>query len=91
MLKLFGRYISVGVLNTAIHWLCFGVMFSLIGFSQAISNVLEFCVEVTLSFFVNAKWMCKMKATTDGAWPLPLKVNQTYGMFFIKINTNHGY
>ncbi|EBJ0863946.1 GtrA family protein, partial [Salmonella enterica] len=23
--------------------------------------------------------------------PLPLKVNQTYGLFFIKINTNHGY
>ncbi|EAP3051403.1 GtrA family protein, partial [Salmonella enterica] len=43
------------------------------------------------SFFVNAKWMCKMKAITDGAWPLPLKVNQTYGLFFIKINTNHGY
>ncbi|EEH3252115.1 GtrA family protein, partial [Salmonella enterica] len=32
-----------------------------------------------------------MKAITDGAWPLPLKVNQTYGLFFIKINTNHGY
>ncbi|EAR8163648.1 GtrA family protein [Salmonella enterica] len=91
MLKLFVRYISVGVLNTAIHLLCFGVMFILIGFSQAISNVLEFCVDVTLSFFVNAKWMCKMKETTDGAWPFPLKVNQTYGMFFIKINTNHGY
>lgn len=27
MLKLFGRYISVGVLNAAIHWLHFGVMF----------------------------------------------------------------
>ncbi|EHO6297680.1 GtrA family protein, partial [Salmonella enterica subsp. enterica serovar Heidelberg] len=55
MLKLFGRYISVGVLNTAIHWLCFGVMFSMIGFSQAISNVIAFCVAVTFSFFVNAK------------------------------------
>ncbi|HAR9916978.1 TPA: GtrA family protein [Salmonella enterica subsp. enterica serovar Typhimurium] len=89
MLKLFSRYVSVGVLNTATHWLCFGAFFSLIGFRQAISTLVAFCVAVTSRFFVNAKWMCKVKATTGDAWPLPLKVNQTYGMFFIKINTNH--
>ncbi|HEB0856168.1 GtrA family protein [Escherichia coli] len=64
MLKLFSRYVSVGVLNTAIHWLCFGALFSLIGFSQAISNVIAFCVAVTFSFFVNAKWTFNSKATT---------------------------
>ncbi|WP_370609703.1 GtrA family protein [Citrobacter portucalensis] len=64
MLKLFSRYVSVGVLNTAIHWVCFGVMLSLIGMNQAISNLAAFCVAVTFSFFVNAKWTFKSKATT---------------------------
>ncbi|EAQ6582840.1 GtrA family protein [Salmonella enterica] len=64
MLKLFSRYVSVGVLNTAIHWVCFGVMLSLIGMNQAISNLVAFCVAVTFSFFVNANWTFKSKATT---------------------------
>ena len=64
MLKLFSRYVSVGVLNTAIHWLSFGALFSLMGMNQAISNLLAFCVAVTFSFFVNAKWTFKSKATT---------------------------
>lgn len=64
MLKLFSRYFSVGVLNTAIHWLCFTALFSLIGMNQAISNLVAFCVAVTFSFFVNAKWTFKSKATT---------------------------
>ncbi|QXR22003.1 GtrA family protein [Citrobacter freundii] len=64
MLKLFSRYVSVGVLNTAIHWVCFGVLLSMIGLNQAISNLIAFCVAVTSSFFVNAKWTFKSKATT---------------------------
>lgn len=51
-------------MNTAIHWMCFGALFSLVGLSQAISNFVSFCVAVTLSFFVNAKWTFKSKATT---------------------------
>lgn len=34
------------------------------GMNQAISNLLAFCVAVTFSFFVNAKWTFKSKATT---------------------------
>ncbi|MEZ2585132.1 GtrA family protein [Kluyvera intermedia] len=63
MLKIFGRYVSVGALNTSIHWLCFGALFSFIGLSQAISNLVAFCVAVTFSFFFNAKWTFKSKAT----------------------------
>lgn len=63
LLKLFSRYVSVGVLNTAIHWVCFAIMLSLLGFNQAISNLVAFCVAVTFSFFVNAKWTFKSKAT----------------------------
>ncbi|MDM2930682.1 GtrA family protein [Citrobacter sp. Cm046] len=64
MLKLFSRYVSVGVLNTAIHWLCFGALFSLVDLSQTVSNLVAFCVAVTFSFFANAKWTFKSKATT---------------------------
>ncbi|MFJ2975553.1 GtrA family protein [Kluyvera sp. NPDC087067] len=64
MLKLFSRYVSVGVLNTALHWACFGVLFSLFGLNQAISNLVAFSVAVTFSFFVNARWTFKTKATT---------------------------
>ncbi|HGF5928004.1 GtrA family protein [Citrobacter freundii] len=64
MLKLFSRYFSVGVLNTAIHWLCFSALLSLMSMNQAISNLIAFCVAVTFSFFVNAKWTFKSKATT---------------------------
>lgn len=39
-------------------------MLSLIGMNQAISNLVAFCVAVTFSFFVNAKWTFKSKATT---------------------------
>jgi putative flippase GtrA len=63
MLKLFSRYVSVGVPNTALHWVCFGVLFSLIELNQAISNLVAFCVAVTFSFFVNARWTFKSKAT----------------------------
>lgn len=63
MLKLFSRYISVGVLNTAIHWVCFGILFHFFDVSQALSNIAAFCVAVTFSFFANAKWTFNSQAT----------------------------
>ncbi|HAU5602564.1 TPA: GtrA family protein [Citrobacter koseri] len=64
MLKLFSRYVSVGVVNTAIHWLCFVGLLHFFGASQAISNVTAFCVAVTFSFFANAKFTFNSQATT---------------------------
>lgn len=64
MLKLFSRYVSVGVVNTALHWLCFGALFHFFGANQAISNVVAFCIAVTFSFFVNARWTFKARATS---------------------------
>ncbi|KLV05823.1 hypothetical protein ABT56_09780 [Photobacterium aquae] len=52
---LFRRYISVGVVNTLIHWLVFYIALS-IGFDQGISNLTAFAVAVTFSFVVNAKY-----------------------------------
>lgn len=64
MLKLFSRYVSVGVVNTAIHWLCFACLLHFFGASQAVSNVVAFCVAVTFSFFANAKFTFNSQATT---------------------------
>ncbi|MGO3567306.1 MAG: GtrA family protein [Serratia grimesii] len=59
----FLRYASVGVMNTCAHWAVFALML-LSGSSQSLSNVVAFCIAVTISFFVNAKWTFKSEATT---------------------------
>lgn len=64
MLKLFSRYFSVGVLNTALHWICFCALLHFFGASQALANVVAFCIAVTFSFFANAKWTFKSQATS---------------------------
>ncbi|EBN4328831.1 GtrA family protein [Salmonella enterica] len=78
MLKLFIRYVYVGVLSSAINLACFCALFILIIFSQDISNVIAFCVAVTFSFFVNAKWVFKAKETSCRESSLPIKVKKTY-------------
>ncbi|WP_034918970.1 MULTISPECIES: GtrA family protein [Erwinia] len=62
MLKLFTKYASVGVINTLIHWFVFAVMFYY-GANQTMSNFGAFCIAVTFSFFVNAKWTFKSETT----------------------------
>ncbi|XUA17422.1 GtrA family protein [Citrobacter sp. OP27] len=64
MLKLFSRYLSVGVVNTAIHWVCFMLLLNGLGTSQAFANFAAFCVAVTFSFFANARWTFDSEATT---------------------------
>lgn len=64
MLKLFSRYVSVGVFNTALHWACFGALLHFFGANQTLSNFAAFCIAVTFSFFVNAKWTFKAQATS---------------------------
>lgn len=64
MLKLFSRYVSIGVVNTALHWLSFAVLLHFFGSTQAVANVIAFCIAVTFSFFANAKWTFKAQATS---------------------------
>lgn len=63
MLKLFSKYLSVGVINTAIHWAVFLILFHFFEASQSIANLTAFCFAVTFSFFVNAKWTFQSDAT----------------------------
>ncbi|WP_172116139.1 GtrA family protein [Halomonas hibernica] len=63
MLTFFSRYLSVGVVNTLLHWTVFIVLHSGVGLSQAWSNILAFSVAVTFSFFANALYTFKARAT----------------------------
>ncbi|ERH62318.1 translocase [Pantoea dispersa EGD-AAK13] len=63
MFRLFARYTSVGVVNTAIHWAVFGALLAS-GAKQSWANLAAFCVAVTFSFFANAKWTFNAEATT---------------------------
>nr|AEP25480.1 undecaprenol-pyrophosphate-glucose translocase [Yersinia pseudotuberculosis] len=63
MIKLFAKYLSVGVINTFLHWVVFGTLVYIAGISQAIANLVAFCIAVTFSFFANANFTFKKKAT----------------------------
>lgn len=63
MLKLFSRYLSVGVINTAIHWAVFFIL-HFCGLNQLISNIIAFAVAVTFSFVANAYFTFRQKATS---------------------------
>lgn len=63
MVKLFTRYMSIGFLNTLIHWGTFALCVKN-GQPQSLSNFTAFCVAVTFSFFANAKWTFSAEATT---------------------------
>ncbi|EOT3666035.1 GtrA family protein, partial [Shigella flexneri] len=56
MLKLFVKYTSIGVLNTLIHWVVFGVCIYAAHTSQALANFTGFVVAVSFSFFANARF-----------------------------------
>jgi len=60
MYKLFARYASVGMINTAIHWIFF-IIIHWLGANQAMSNMLAFLIAVTFSFFANARFTFKKK------------------------------
>ncbi|WP_251813904.1 GtrA family protein [Campylobacter jejuni] len=59
---IFRRYISIGVLNTIIHWFIFFICFYFLQITQAWSNFMAFCVAVTFSFLANSKWTFESKA-----------------------------
>jgi len=63
LIGLFGRYATVGVLNTLVHWLVFFGLIELLAMSTAWANLSAFCVAVTFSFFMNAHFTFSAQAT----------------------------
>lgn len=65
----FTRYFSIGVLNTALHWVVFFALYYGLTLSQAAANLVAFLVAVTFSFFMNARYTFKAQATRSRyAW-----------------------
>jgi len=62
-LLLFSKYASIGVLNTLLHWFTFYMLVWAAGCGQALANLLAFIVAVTFSFFMNARYTFKAKAS----------------------------
>lgn len=59
----FSRYMTVGVLNTLLHWCVFFALHAGMELSQAVSNLAAFLVAVTFSFLTNASFTFKARAT----------------------------
>lgn len=68
----FKRYVTVGVLNTFSHWTVFLILHYMFFISQAISNFISFCLAVTLSFFLHAKYTFEKSPT-----------ERRYGLFVV--------
>jgi len=64
MFIVFSKYALVGVANTLIHWAAFAAFHYWAGLDQALSNLCAFCLAVSFSFFVNARFTFKQDATT---------------------------
>lgn len=60
---MFRKYFSIGILNTALHWLVFALCFAVFGITQATANLIAFLTAVTFSFFMNARFTFNKKPT----------------------------
>lgn len=57
--NLFKRYMSVGILNTLLHWIIFSIAVYLLEISQAVSNLIAFLIAVSFSYVLNATYTFK--------------------------------
>lgn len=60
---MFIKYLFIGILNTSIHWISFGVCFLIMQLTQSTSNLIAFILAVTFSFFMNAKFTFNKQPT----------------------------
>jgi|SRR5690625_1290446 len=63
LFHLFRKYVSIGVLNTGLHWAVFFILVWLIELNTAWANLFAFFVAVTFSFFANAAYTFQAQAT----------------------------
>lgn len=61
MFNLFRKYVTVGLLNTIIHWAIFIVLNVLLNNDQSFSNLIAFITTVSISYVLNAKYTFKKK------------------------------
>lgn len=61
LFSLFGRYVSISVLNTAVHWSVFFFLLYSATLNQAWSNFIAYMFAATFSFYANARFTFKAK------------------------------
>jgi len=61
---MFIKYLLIGILNTALHWLVFFFCLFILMFNQGIANLIAFICAVTFSFFMNAKFTFNKEPTS---------------------------
>ncbi|MBT2338536.1 MULTISPECIES: GtrA family protein [Pseudomonas] len=66
----FSALMVIGLANGLIHWQVFFVLRSAVGLSQAVSNLMAFCVATAFSFYVNALYIFEPGAPRRGYLPL---------------------
>ncbi|WP_130904030.1 GtrA family protein [Pseudomonas sp. Sample_22] len=62
----FSSYTVIGVANTLIHWQIFFLLSVAAGFSQAVSNLVAFCVAASFSFYMNGLYTFDSKLSVGG-------------------------
>ena len=60
-LYLFGKYASISVLNTIVHWFIFFFLLYGVSLDQAWSNLIAYMFALTFSFHVNARFTFKAR------------------------------
>jgi Predicted membrane protein len=63
MFKLFAKYMSIGIINTLIHWVVFAICVYIFNSTQALANFSGFIIAVSFSFFANARFTFKTHTT----------------------------
>lgn len=63
LFALLGKYATVGVLNTVLHWSVFFLLVAAFEMVTSWANLLAFIVAVTFSFFMNARFTFNADAT----------------------------
>jgi putative flippase GtrA len=59
-------YTVIGVANTLIHWQIFFLLSVAASFSQAVSNLVAFCVAASFSFYMNGLYTFDSKLSVGG-------------------------
>ena len=63
LFSLFGKYASISVMNTVVHWSVFFFLLYGATLNQAWSNFIAYLMAVTFSFFVNARFTFRARAS----------------------------
>jgi putative flippase GtrA len=61
----FSKYLSVGCVNTAVHFAVFVALFRLAGLAPLLASTIGYCAGVANSYLMNRAWTFKITAQPD--------------------------